>query len=94
MLSEAQREVQRQRFYRAAANAKLVLKRGDRLRVSKCPGTLRWISFECWSGNWIVSKSGIDDYAPSCIDRVNGEPVDFGSEAWSPPQETPAASGS
>ena len=45
----------------AEANAKRVLKPGDRLRVTKCPGTKRWITFSHWSGYWIVSKSGIDD---------------------------------
>lgn len=77
MLTEEQKAECRRQFAVAARNAKKVLKRGDRLRVARCPGTKRWITFECWSGDWIVSKSGIDDYAPSCVDRLNGEPVDF-----------------
>ena len=77
MLTEEQKEERRQLGHIAAANATQVLKRGDRLRVTKCPGTKRWITFECWNGQWIVSKSGIDDYHPINVDRRNGEPVDF-----------------
>jgi hypothetical protein len=61
----------------AVENAKKVLKRGDRVRVTKCPGTKRTITFDHFDGNWIVSKSGIDDYSPCSVDRVNGEPVGF-----------------
>lgn len=77
MQTDQQREEQKNRFYAAAENAKQILKVGDRLRVSKCPGTKRWITFAGWDGNWIVSKSGINDYAPSCVDMVNGVSVDF-----------------
>lgn len=61
----------------AIENAKRVLKPGDRLRVTKCPGNKRWITFAGWDGNWIVSKSGIDDFSPRCVDRVNDQTVDF-----------------
>ena len=57
--------------------AKEVLKKGDRIRVVKCPGTKRTITFDYWDGNWIVSKSGIDDYSPTTIDMLNGKPVSF-----------------
>jgi hypothetical protein len=80
MLSEEEKEYHRQRFKRAVENAKKVLKPGDRLRVSKCPGTKRWITLARWDGCWIVSKSGINDYPASTVDRVNGEPVDFCAE--------------
>ncbi len=73
----AQLEKCRRDFRLAAANAKKVLKAGDRLRVTKCPGTKRVITFAGWDGDWIVSKSGINDYAASCVDMVNGERVDF-----------------
>lgn len=77
-LDKAQRqEILRQARERAFAAAKAVLRPGDRLRVTKCPGTKRWIAFACWSGQAIVSKSGIDDFSPLCVDRLNGEPVDF-----------------
>lgn len=77
MQTDQQREERKSRFYTAAENAKQILKAGDRLRVTKCPGTKRWITFAGWDGNWIVSKSGISDYAPSSVDMVNGGPVDF-----------------
>jgi len=57
--------------------AKLILKKGDRIRVTKCPGTKRTITFDHWDGNWIVSKSGIDDYHPINVDVVNGEKISF-----------------
>lgn len=66
--------------YIAAANAKKVLKPGDRLRVTKCPGNKRWITFDSWEGYWIVSKSGINDYSPRCVDMLNGQKVDFTKE--------------
>jgi len=61
----------------ATAQAKTTLKRGDRLRVTKCPGTKRWITFECWDGDWIVSKSGINDYHAINIDMVNDKAINF-----------------
>ena len=61
----------------AVENAKKVLKPGDRIRVTKCPGTRRWITFAGWDGYWIVSLSGINDYSALCVDRLNGAPVDF-----------------
>ena len=77
MLTEEQRVENRRLSLLAEQNAKTVLKPGDRLRVTKCPGTKRWITFERWDGHWIVSKSGINDFSPLCVDMVNGEPVDF-----------------
>lgn len=77
MKTDEQKAERRRRFFRAEENAKKVLKKGDRIRVTKCPGTKRTITFDHWDGCWIVSKSGIDDYAPSTIDRLNGQPVDF-----------------
>lgn len=67
----------REALQRAVANAKQVLRPGDRLRVTKCPGTKRTITFAGWDGNWIVSKSGIDDYSAGSIDRLNGKPINF-----------------
>lgn len=62
---------------KAEVVAKEILKKGDRVRVTKCPGTKRTITFERWDGCWMVSKSGIDDYHPVNVDRVNGVDVDF-----------------
>lgn len=77
MLTEEQKARNREQSLIAEKNAKGVLKVGDRLRVSKCPGTKRWITFASWSGHWIVSKSGIDDFSPLCVDMLNGDYVDF-----------------
>lgn len=77
MLSEEQRADNRRRSLIAENNAKKVLKPGDRLRVTKCPGTKRWITFAGWDGHWIVSKSGINDFSPMCVDMLNDELVDF-----------------
>lgn len=76
--TEEQLKECRARFKAAAINAKKILKLGDRVRVTKCPGTKRTITFAGWDGDWIVSKSGINDYAASNVDMVNGLIVDFG----------------
>jgi len=77
MLTEEQKALNREKSLIAEKNARAVLKVGDRLRVTKCPGTKRWITFASWSGHWIVSKSGIDDYSPISVDMLNGDYVDF-----------------
>ena len=78
MLTEEQKEENRKLCRIAAANAKKVLKPGDRLRVTKCPGTKRWITFSEWRGkDEIISKSGRGEYHPRCVDMLNGDPVDF-----------------
>ena len=78
MRTEEEKQAGRERFRVAMENAKKELKPGDRLRVTKCPGTKRWITFAGWDGNWIVSKSGINDYSAGCVDMVNDAAVDFG----------------
>lgn len=70
-------EVRRRLFLLAEQNAKKVLKPGDRIRVTKCPGTKRWVTFARWDGHWIVSKSGRSEYSPGTVDMLNGKPVDF-----------------
>lgn len=62
---------------KATANAKLVLKSGDKIRVSRCGGIRATYVFSHWDGNWAVSKSGIDDLSANSIDRLNGKPVNF-----------------
>lgn len=76
-LTDEQMQERHRLFLIAEANARRVLKPGDRIRVTKCPGTKRWATFAGWDGHWIVSKSGINDYAPGCVDMVNDMPVDF-----------------
>lgn len=61
----------------ATARAKATLKRGDRLRVVRCPGTKRWVTFDHWDEYWIVTKSGIDDIHAVNVDRVNDRDIDF-----------------
>lgn len=70
-------EQRRARYAAAETKARALLKPGDRIRVAKCPGTKRTITFAGWDGHWIVSKSGIKDYPVTTVDRVNGEPVSF-----------------
>jgi len=80
MLTYEERVENQARCLAALQHAKAVVKKGDKLRVSKCPGTKRTVTFECWDGPgscWMVSKSGIDDYHPVTIDRINGVPVDI-----------------
>ena len=48
--SEGQLEENRRLCQIAVMNARMVLKAGDRLRVAKCPGGKRWITFKEWSG--------------------------------------------
>lgn len=70
----------RKRYERVTENAKrgiYALRVGDRVRVTKCPGTKRTFTFNYWDGGWMVSKSGIDDYCAVSIDRVNGMPRNF-----------------
>ncbi len=62
---------------KAEVNAKKILKTGDRIRCTKCPGTKRMFTFSHWDGCWMVSKSGINDYHPANVDVVNGVAVDF-----------------
>ena len=61
----------------ARESAGKVLKAGYRVRVTKCPGNKRWITFSHFDGHWIVSKSGINDYSPLSVDMVNDRKVDF-----------------
>ncbi len=62
---------------RAIQNAKRILKTGDRITVAKCPGTKRSIIFREFDGQWIVSKSGINDYHPFNISKINGHEIDI-----------------
>ncbi|NVZ11753.1 hypothetical protein HW932_21125 [Allochromatium humboldtianum] len=64
-------------YFLAEIVAKRLLKSGDRVRAVKCPGTERTFSFSHWAGHWMVSKSGIDDYSPMSIRRINGKKIDM-----------------
>lgn len=76
-VTEKQRAKHQSMRNMAYVNAQAVLKQGDRIRVTKCPGTKRWITFAGWDRHAIVSKSGINDYSPMSVDRVNDHGVDF-----------------
>jgi hypothetical protein len=66
----------------ATQRAKKVLKIGDRIGCNGCGGTKRTITISGWDGNWIVSKSGIDDIHASHIYKWNGMKVNFSLEEW------------
>lgn len=74
------REARRPVMDRIEANARAILKPGDRLRVSRCGGIRINVRMTGWDGHWITSAKH-DDIAPSCIERVNGKPVSFVDEA-------------
>jgi hypothetical protein len=61
----------------AEIKAKEILKKGDRIGCTKCPGTKRVFTFEQWDGCWMVSKSGICDYHPVSIYSINGKKISF-----------------
>ena len=69
---QRERELRKNIWLKSVSAAKKVLKPGDRIRVSRCGGIESTYTFECWCGNWIVSKSGIDDLSASSISKVNG----------------------
>lgn len=76
--TEGEDRANRIKLYKLATDhAKTTLKRGDRLRVTRCPGTKRWVTFDHWDGSWIVTKSGIDDIHAINVDRVNDRDIDF-----------------
>lgn len=77
MLTEEQKLENRRIYAVAEKTLRAMLKPGDRLRVTKCPGTKRWITFARWDGHWIESKSGINDYPASSVDRVNDSAITF-----------------
>ena len=77
MYTDEERQTMRTRLAKATGGAKKVLKRGDRITVTKCPGTKRWIVFDHWRGDEIVSTSGRGEYAAINISRLNGRTVDF-----------------
>jgi hypothetical protein len=76
-MNEQEKTERQKKWVEAVNKAKQVLKKGDRIRVTKCPGRKRTIIFESWDGHWIVSKSGINDYSPTSIDMLNGKPHSF-----------------
>jgi len=74
---EDEKQSRRERLANATDAAKKVMKKGDKITVTKCPGTKRWIIFDHWEGNEIISASGKGEYAATSITRLNGKPVNF-----------------
>lgn len=79
-MTEEERAEKIQQHRKATELAKKVLKSGDKIRCSRCPGRLVTYRFSHWDGSWIVSASGINDIAAMNIDRLNGQPISFQSE--------------
>lgn len=65
---------------KATFAAKNVLKVGDKIRSSRCCGIRATYILSHWDGNWIVSKSGVDDISANNIDRLNGKPINFSAQ--------------
>lgn len=75
-LTKAERDAQ---YARAAANAKRILKPGDKIMVKRCGGMKVRYEFAGWcrNGQWAFSKTGVDDIHAINIYKVNGRFVDF-----------------
>jgi len=79
MRTEKEKQDAYERHLRAVKCAKKILKPGDRIRTEGGCRRKSTITFAGWDGNWIVSKSGGSDYLAGSIDKLNGEPVDWGT---------------
>ncbi|AOU98866.1 hypothetical protein BI364_13670 [Acidihalobacter yilgarnensis] len=94
MQQKLERALARAQIKQATLNAKGLLKTGDRLRVKLPSGELRTITFDGWRGSQIVTRGGIRIAEALAVDRLNGQPVDFGdsssSEGSSESSEIPA----
>lgn len=77
MLTEDEKQAKRIRLAKATDAAKKVLTKGDRITVTKCPGTKRWIIFDHWLGSEIISATGGGEFFATNISKLNGNPVDF-----------------
>lgn len=74
--TEEERLALRAHYKRAADRARAVLKYGDRITVTSCPGSKRWAIFDHWDGQWVCSKTR-DDFSAFNISKINGVPVNF-----------------
>lgn len=70
-------------FKRAADRARAVLRPGDRITFTSCPGTKRWGIFEGWERDWIRTRTR-DDVSASTITKVNGRLVSFADDESRP----------
>lgn len=68
----------REKLQESVNFAKSILKKGDQVGCTKCPGTKRIFIFDHFEFNaWMCSKSGIDEYHPINIYSINGKKIDF-----------------
>ncbi len=65
-----------QEYLQAEERARKVLRPGDRIVFTSCPGTKRHGVFQGWYGRTICIRTR-DDISPRSISKVNGYPVDF-----------------
>ena len=74
------REQRKMEIARATARARFVLKPGDRITFTSCPGTKRWGVFQGFDvgkySSWIRIATR-DDVCAINISKVNGKTVDF-----------------
>ncbi|USN15426.1 hypothetical protein KIKIMORA_02800 [Brevundimonas phage vB_BpoS-Kikimora] len=73
-------EEQRAHYGRSVTRAKALLRRGDKVRLTICGGGEATYVFDCWDGEWMISKSGIDELHPYNVVRLNGKPLSFRDE--------------
>lgn len=72
MIAEEERDAHR----RATERARAILRPEDRITVTHCPGTKRWVVFSHFDGEWICSKTR-DDFHAWNVSKINGVPVSF-----------------
>lgn len=70
-------EEQKAHYARCVARAKSLLRRGDKVRLSICGGGQATYVFECWDGEWMLSKSGVNELHPYNVVRLNGKAISF-----------------
>jgi hypothetical protein len=68
---------QRSECLKAEIKALEVLKKGDKVRCTKCPGNKRNFIFSHFAFGFMISKSGIGEYHPINIDKINGIKINF-----------------
>jgi hypothetical protein len=69
-------EADRAEIKRATERARAVLKIGDIVTATGCPGTKRWFRFTGWDRDWICSATR-NDWSARNISKINGVAVSF-----------------
>ncbi|UTC28316.1 hypothetical protein GURKE_02850 [Brevundimonas phage vB_BpoS-Gurke] len=73
-------EEQKAHYARSVTRAKALLRRGDKVRLTICGGGQATYVFADWDGEWMVSKSGVNELHPYNVVRLNGKPLSFRDE--------------